>query len=127
MKAERHKEAKPKEEAEELKRSHAAKPHAEPHAEPEKETDESVLTLPERVKQLNQNDVLFQDIRKYLADPKGHDRPVVYLYGSRAENGLLYKDNKLWVTEGLRLDVIQEVYDQPAVGHAGVRRTILLI
>ena len=120
VEAERHKEAKPEEEAEKFGRSHATGPHAEPHAEPEKETDENVPTLPERVKQSNQGDVLFQDICKYLADLEGHDRPAVYLCGSRAENGLLYKDNKLWVTDNLRLDVIREVYDQPAVGHAGV-------
>ena len=79
------------------------------------------------MKELNQSNVLFSEVREYLANPEGHDRPAVYLRGSRVENGLLYKDNKLWVSEDLRLDVIREVHDQPAVGHAGVRRTILLI
>ena len=71
--------------------------------------------------------MLLKKIRKYLADPEGHDRPDVYLRGSRAANGLLYKDNKLGVANDLHLDVIQEVHDQPAVSHAGVQKTILLI
>ena len=79
------------------------------------------------MKESNRTNVLFKEICKYLANPKDHDRPNVYLRSSQAENGLLYKNNKLWVTKDLRLDIIQKVHDQPAVGHAGVRRTILLI
>ena len=71
--------------------------------------------------------MLFKEVCEYLANPKSHDRPAVYFCGSRAENGLLYKDSKLWVTKDLRLDVIQEVHNQPTVGHTGVRRTILTI
>ena len=129
------------EEAEELGGSHAAEPHVEPQPKHEgsvetedsneEKADEELEdspTLPDRVKEANQNDVLFTEIREYLANPVDHDRPTdVYLRGSRAANGLLYKDNKLWVADDLRLDVIREVHDQPAVGHAGVRRTILLI
>ena len=122
--------AKKSEKAEELRRSHAAEPHAEQSTEPEKENDEDLEdepTLPDRVKEANRNNVLFMEVREYLANPEVHDKPNVYLRGSRAENGLLYKDNKLWVAKSLRLDVIREVHDQPAVGHAGVRRTMLLI
>ena len=143
---------KAEEEAEELARSHAAEPHAEQLAKPQAENPEEkptnyaeakrheetkreeidkkldLLTLSERMKESNQNDVLFTEIREYLTSPADHDRPTdVYFRGSRAANGLLYKDNKLWVAEDLRLDVIQEVHDQPAVGHAGVRRIMLLI
>ena len=143
--AERHKEAKqkesikatqdkgveaedPKEKAEELRKLHAKEPHAKPHAESEDETDKNLPTLPKRVKKLNRNDVLFSEICEYLANPADHNRPTdIYLRGSKAANGLLYKDNKLWVANDLRLDVIREVHDQPAVGHAGVRKTILLI
>ena len=79
------------------------------------------------MKKANQNDVLFTEIREYLANPKNHDRLDVYFRESRAKNGLLYKNNKLWVAKDLRLDVIREIDDQPAVGHTGVRRTILTI
>ena len=110
-------------------------PHAESHAEPEKSVEtkdlnkelEDLPTLPDWVKKANRRDALFTEVREYLANLVEHNRPTVYLRGSRVENGLLYKDNKLWVTKDLRLDVIREVHDQPAVRHAGVRCTILLI
>ena len=124
----------PNKETEELGRLHAEEPHAEPQPEHEgsvktKDSDEELdlPTLPEQVKESNRNDVLFTEVREYLANPVEHDRPTVYLRGSRVENRLLYKDNKLWVAKDLRLDVIRKVHDQPAVGHAGVRRTILLV
>ena len=117
-------------------RSHSAEPHAEPQPEHKesvetKDLEEGLVelpTLPDQVKESNQNNSLFTKICEYLANPMDHDRLTdVYLRGSRAANGLLYKDNKLWVTDDLRLDVIREVHDQPAVGHAGIRKTILLI
>ena len=118
------KQANEEEKAEELGRLHAAEPQSE-HKESVETKD--LQTLPEQVKELNQNDLLFTEIREYLANPVDKNRPTVYLRGSRAANGLLYKDNKLWVAKNLRLDVIREVHDQPAVGHSGVRRTMLLI
>ena len=98
-----------------------------PAASPDEEVSEDLPTLPDRVKESNQSNMSFLEVREYLANPEGHDRPVVYLRGNRAENGLLYKNSKLWVTEDLRLDVIQEVHNQPAVGHTGVSGTILAI
>ena len=93
----------------------AAKPHselhAELHAEPEEKSNKSLPTLLEQVKESNRSNVLFSEIRKYLANPKDHDKPNVYLRGSRAANELLYKDDKLWVTDDLCLDVIQEVHN----------------
>ena len=105
----------PKEETEEFGRSHAAELHAaEPHAKHEESVEtegsneelEDLLILPEQVKESNRTNALFTEVREYLANPVDHDRPTVYLRGSRAANGLLYKDSKLWVAEGLRLDVI---------------------
>ena len=87
-------------EAKELKRSRAAELHAEPHAEPEGSVEnksvkvtrnesikperdegeeakpvelENLPTLPEWVKELNRKDVLFAEIREYLASPMDHD------------------------------------------------------
>ena len=107
------------------------------HAEHKKSVDEDknldeeltkdLLSLPDQVKRSNQSNVLFSEVRKYLANPEDHERPTVYFWGSRVENGLLSKDSKLWVTKDLQLDVIQKVHNQPAVRHAGVRRIILLI
>ena len=98
-----------------------------PAASPEEKVSKDLPTLPDRVKKSNRADVLFTEIREYLADPKTHDRPAVYLRGSIATNGLLYKENKLWVADDLRLDVIREIHDQPAVGHTGVKKTMLTI
>ena len=52
--------------AEKLAKSHAA----ELHIKPEEATGK---TLPERVKKLNQNNVLFTEICEYLGDPVGHE------------------------------------------------------
>ena len=59
-----------------------------------KKLTENLPTLSEQVKEF-QNDVLFTKIREYLTNPDYLDRPAVYLRGSRAANGLLYKNNKL--------------------------------
>ena len=95
-----------------------AEPLAEPSTEPHAENEESVETknldweltklptLPEQMKELNQSNALFTEVRKYLANLRKHNRPNVYLRGSQAKNGLLYKNNKLWVANDLRLDVI---------------------
>ena len=134
----------PEEKTEKLGKLHAAEPHAEhkgsvkaedpeeftDHAEVERHVEaeiDNLPTLPDRVKEANQRDELFTEVHEYLVNPMEHDQPTVYFWGSQAENGLLYKDNKLWVAKDLRLDVIREVHDQPAVRHAGVRRTVLLI
>ena len=67
---------------------------------------EELATLPEQMKESNQKNALFTQIYEYLANPVGQDRLDVYLHGSKVSNGLLYKDNKLWVDKNLRLDVI---------------------
>lgn len=47
------------------------------------------------MKESNQNNMLFTEIHEYLANFVDHDQPTnVYLYSSRAVNGLLYKDSK---------------------------------
>ena len=131
-------------EAEKLGSLHAAELHAESEHQKSvetkdlkeektdkelgEETNESLLTLPDQVKESNRNNLLFTEIREFLANLVGYKQPIdVYFRGSRAANELLYKDNKLWVAKNLRLDVIQEVHDQPAVGHSSVRKTVLLI
>ena len=100
------------EESKELGRLHATEPHAKPKKsiEEDEKSDEELTedkpSLPNRVKEANQRDALFMEVREYLANSVDQDRPTVYLRDSRAANGLLYKDNKLWVNNDLRLDVI---------------------
>ena len=80
------------------------------------------------MKELNQKDVLFTEIREYLTSLMDHNQPTnICLCSSKAANSLLYKDNKLWIANDLHLDVIQKIHDQPAVGHAGIQKTIFLI
>lgn len=98
-----------------------------PAASPEKKVSKDLPILPDWVKKTNQKDALFMKVCKYLANFIEYNQSIIYLCGSWAENGLLYKNNKLWVNNNLRLGVIQEVHGQPAMGHAGVRKTVLLI
>ena len=92
-----------------------------------KKVIDKLLILPDQVKKLNQINALFTEVYQYLTNPEDYNRSNVYLRSSRVSNGLLYKNNKLWVDNDLRLDVIREVHNQPAVRHAETRKTILLI
>ena len=56
---------------------------------------DETLPLPERVIESNRNNELCSKIRMYLANPKGLEKPEVYLKGLRVENGLLMKGNRL--------------------------------
>ena len=42
--------------------------------------------------------------------------------------GLLMKENQLWVSDnkGLRLEVLEEIHNQPAVGHLRVEHTLIM-
>lgn len=74
----------------------------------------------------NRKDDWYASIRAYLGNPTMHAKPEdVKIRGCRMSKGLLMKENQLWVpdNEGLRLEVLKEIHDQPAVGHPGVERT----
>ena len=128
-------EAKRDKKAEAQGRLHVAELHAEPQLEHKRSVEtknsnkelKDLPTLPDQVKETNRNDAIFTKVREYLANPETYNRPNVYLWGTRAKDKLLYRDSKLWVTKGLRLDMIQEIHDQPAIGHTGVRKTIQLL
>ena len=96
---------------------------AEPHGE--------LSTLPEKIKEANRADKLCIQICEYLEAPSKQARPTTHLNGCRVSNSLLIKGNCLWVAKGedelLRLKVIKEVHDQPAVGHPGVEKTLDMI
>ena len=82
--------------------------------------------LPEQVIEFNQNNKLCSKIRLYFANPKGLDKPNTYLKGLKVENGLLIKENWLWVADKgqLQLEVIKEIHDQSAMGYPGTERTL---
>ena len=88
-------------------------------------------TLPEEIQDANRADELCIRIREYLEAPNERVRPTTHLNSCRVSNGLLMKADRMWVPEGednqLRMRVIKEVHDQPAVGHLGVERTLNMI
>ena len=55
--------------------------------------------LPKQVMESNQNNELCNKICLYLANSKGLDKPDIYLKSLRVENGLLMKENWLWVAD----------------------------
>ena len=86
-------------EAEKLGKSHFVEPPTE--LQPTKKSmeaedlKEKLTTLPNQVKEANQNNAIFTEVCRYLPNSKDHNRPNVYLCGSKAANGLLFKNNKL--------------------------------
>ena len=56
---------------------------------------DKTLPLPEQVIEFNQNNKLCSKIHSYLANPKGLEKPEIYLKGLRIENRLLMKGNWL--------------------------------
>ena len=90
------------------------------------DANEETSTLPEQVTESNQNNKLCNKIHSYFANQKGLKKREAYLKGLRVENGLLMKQNRLWVAkEGhLQLKVIKKIHDQPAVSYPGMERTL---
>ena len=84
------------------------------------------LSLPKRVMECNRNNELCSKIHSYLANSKGLEKPEVYLKSLRVENGLLIKENRLWVAneDQLQLKVVEKIHDQLAVGHPGTEKTL---
>ena len=82
--------------------------------------------LLEQVIESNQNNELCSKICWYLANPKGLEKPEVYLKGLRVENKLLMKGNWLWIVDKnqLQFKVIKKIHNQPAIGHLGTERTL---
>ena len=76
--------------------------------------------------EFNQNNELCSEICLYFANPKGLEKSEVYLKDLRVENGLLMKENRLWVADEdqLQLKVVKEIHDQPAVGYLGMEKTL---
>ena len=99
---------------------------AEPQTEPQEPS-----TLPEEIQDADIADELCIQICEYLKAPSERVRPATHLNSCRISNGLLMKADQMWVPEGednqLRMRVIKEVHDQPAVGHPGVERTLNMI
>ena len=77
----------------------------------------------QRICEANKTDETCEEYRSAIAN--GIDK----LHGIRLEqcrivDGALYKRGLLWVPEQFYTELLQEVHDQPSVGHPGIKRTI---
>lgn len=92
------------------------------------ESNKKDSTLSKRVIQANQKENLYASIHAYLEDAGAHAKPegVKLKDCMVSKDDLLMRENQLWVSdnEDLRLKIIKEIYDQPAVGHSGVEKTL---
>ena len=89
-------------------------------------------TLPEKIIEANQKNELCGQICAYLEAPHEQARLTTHLNSCRvSSNGLLMKADQIWVPEGedkqLRMRVIREVHNQPAVGHPESERTLNML
>ena len=94
---------------------------AEPH--------EDYSTLPDKIKSANRVDDLCTEVCAYLEAPSNKKKPATHLNSCRISNSLLIKGNRIWVPKGdhLRVKVIKEVHDQPAVGHPEAKQTLNML
>ena len=85
-----------------------------------------ILLLPEQVMESNQNNKLCSKIHLYLANPKRLNKLDVYLKDLRVENGLLMKEDQLWVADKsqLQLEIIKKIHNQPAVGFPSTEKML---
>jgi hypothetical protein len=67
--------------------------------------------------------------KKVLECIENGDRthPYIALAHCEVVDGVLYFNNKVYVPERARRELLQEIHEQPAIGHAGEGRTLWLI
>lgn len=89
---------------------------------------EDDLQLFDKVKLANQKDEYCEKIKSAIGR-KNKTLNGLWLPKFEVVEDTLFFQGKLWVPENdqLRLDIIREIHDQPAVGHPGIRRTYWLI
>jgi transposase InsO family protein len=89
---------------------------------------EEETQLFERAMKLNQEDAFCIEMKKAIEDKRHSYKQWPLRKFEIAENALLFR-KKLWIPENdeLRLNILKEIHDQPAVGHPGIRRTWDLI
>ena len=90
---------------------------------------QELSTLSEKIRDANRADELCRQICAYLEAPSEQARPTTHLNSCRISNNLLMKTDQMWVPkrDKLRLRVIKEVHNQPAVDHFGVKQTLNMI
>jgi hypothetical protein len=93
----------------------------------EPEEDEEEETLPEpleaRVKSAQLEDVTAKRVLGKLRAGDRRDNEITLAHAAN-KDGILYIDNKLWVPEDIRTEVIEAVHATPETGHPGLAKTL---
>jgi hypothetical protein len=55
------------------------------------------------------------------------DSPSIALAHCEERNGLLLYQNRVWIPEDIQVKLLQEVHDQPAMGHPGIGKMVRII
>jgi len=91
----------------------------------EKENDESIYRLILEANRINENCILLREV--VLKDEAQYEGTK--LRDCRVQNGILYRDDLLWVPfdEHLQMKLIREVHDQSSIDHPEILRTMKII
>jgi hypothetical protein len=89
----------------------------------DEDDDELPELLETRVKNAQLSDDTCQRVVKKLRNKNRHDHEVTLAHASIRE-GALYVDDKLWVPQSIRTEVIQAAYDSSETGHPGLAKTL---
>jgi len=91
----------------------------------EKENDESIYRLILEANRINKNCILLREV--VLKDEAQYEGTK--LRDCRVQNGILYRDDLLWVPfdEHLQMKLIREVHDQSSIDHPEILRTMKII
>ena len=74
----------------------------------------------------NKEDEYCTEIREAIAENKDKFREIT-LSKYSVQDGVLYHQNRLWISDNIYTDIIREVHDQPSCGHPEVARTYKLL
>lgn len=92
--------------------------------------DEIKELLADRVKLAQQDDKIVERIRKRLQNGDRKDEDLTLAdckFKEDLDSGHLYIQDKLYVPESIRTEVIAAVHDTPITGHPGLAKTLFLL
>ncbi len=100
----------------------------DPEQEPEANEDsaEEVISIQDRIIAGNRTDQQCTDIRTVIEQNRRTCQDMG-LDNCRVLNGVLWKNDRLWVPQSMVTQLIREAHDLPASGHPGMNRTLDLL
>ena len=90
------------------------------------EVGEASITFTEKLRAAQSKDQLCRETLKQLDEGERVSRKLSLGHCSQNQ-GLLCYQNRFWIPESMRTDLIKEVHTQPLVGHPGVAKTLALL